>query len=234
MSKRRIVVTGANRGIGLELVRSFVGLGHSVYGTARNPDAAEELKAAGASGILPLDVSDSESITTFGAELAETTDAIDLLVNNAGVGSVSFGAEGAAVGIDVVDPDVIAQVFQVNTVGPLLVTRALMPLLRAGSDAVVCNISSQLGSMVVGAGSGDVPYNVSKAGLNMITVKYANAHPEITFVAVHPGWVQTDMGGAEASLTPPESASAIADTLMGLTREHSGRFMNWNGTDHPW
>jgi len=234
MSKRRIVVTGANRGIGLELVRAFVGLGHSVWGTARDPVAAEELAATGATGILPLDVSDPQSIAAFGTELAEATGTVDLLVNNAGVGIQSFGADQADGTVDNVDPSLISSVFEVNSLGPLLVTRSLLPLIAVGEAPLVCNISSQLGSMVVGANSGDVAYNVSKAALNMITVKFAAEHPSVAFVALHPGWVRTDMGGASAALGVEESASTIADTLLGLTIEDSGRFMNWDGSEHPW
>ena len=231
---RRILVTGANRGIGLELVRAFAEQGHTVYGTARDPQSAGATTDAGAAGVFELDLANPSSIDAFGATVADAVESLDVLVNNAGVGVRSFGAARDDATVDAATPELISQVFQVNAVGPLLVTRALLPLLTSGDEPSVCNVSSQLGSMVVGARIGDVPYNVSKAALNMITVKYAAAHPEVTFVALHPGWVRTDMGGAAAELTVPESATAIADTLLRLTPTDSGRFLTWDGRDHPW
>lgn len=126
---------------------------------------------------------------------------------------------------------------EVNAVGPILVTRAFVPLLRSGADPVILNVSSQLGSMEVGAQAGaDVGYNASKAALNMITVKSAAtlAPDGITVVAVHPGWVQTDMGGATAAISIDESASALVDLVGGLTIADSGRFLRWDGVEHPW
>jgi NAD(P)-dependent dehydrogenase (short-subunit alcohol dehydrogenase family) len=124
---------------------------------------------------------------------------------------------------------------EINAVGPMLVTQRLRPLLGAGTDPVVLNISSQLGSMVVGANVPfDVGYNASKSVLNMITVMSAKADPDVTYVAIHPGWVQSDMGGPNAAISVEESAAGIVANLAALTAADSGRFLKLDGTDHPW
>ncbi|MEZ5226570.1 MAG: SDR family NAD(P)-dependent oxidoreductase [Acidimicrobiales bacterium] len=119
----------------------------------------------------------------------------------------------------------------------MVLTRELLPRLQAGDDAVVLNITSQLGSMEVAkSGGSDTPYCISKAALNMLSVKTAAALKTdgIVVVMLHPGWVQTDMGGAAAQLTMDESASAIVDTLSQLTMADSGRFITWDNRTHPW
>ncbi len=232
---RRIVITGANRGIGLEMARVLVGQGHTVYGAVRDPDQAHELRELGPAGIVPLDLGDHESIDACAKAIAGETDALDILVNNAGITSTELGADRRASNPWQVDPDIVLRETEINALGPMLLTRGLIGLLEAGENPVVMNTSSQLGSMVVGARVPyDVAYNVSKAALNMITVMSATTNDQVCFVALHPGWVKTDMGTERAELEVPEAAAAIVDTLLGLTIADSGRFVRWDGADHPW
>lgn len=232
---RRIVVTGAGRGIGLGVAKKLIEQGHEVWGTARHPENATELAAAGAAGVLTLDVGDTGSIEAFGVDLATQVDAIDTLINNAGMTSVDLGVDRRAQGPLQTTKEVVLRQIEVNAVGPMLVTQAVRPLLANGTDPLVLNISSQLGSMVVGAQMPfDVGYNSSKSVMNMVTVMSATADPDVAYVAMHPGWVQSDMGGPKAAISVDDSAQAIVTTLGTLSRADSGRFVKNDGTDHPW
>ncbi|MCL4162063.1 UNVERIFIED_CONTAM: hypothetical protein GTU68_060935 [Idotea baltica] len=125
----------------------------------------------------------------------------------------------------------------VNVTGPMVMTTALLPLLRKSDAAMVVNISSQLGSMQVAARKGrDSAYCVSKAALNMWSVKAAaSLRPEgIGVVMLHPGWVQTDMGGPSGELTLDDAATSVAATIGSLTVADTGRFVRWDGHEHPW
>lgn len=233
---RRIVVTGAGRGIGLGIAKKLLEQGHEVWGTARNPDAATELAEAGAAGVLALDIGDDASIEAFGAELASKVDSIDTLVNNAGMTSRDLGVDRSKQGPLETSKEVVMRQIEVNAVGPMLVTQAVRPLLGAGTGPMVLNVSSQLGSMVVGATMPfDVGYNSSKSVMNMVTVMSASADKEVGYVAIHPGWVQSDMGGPKAAISVDESATGIVDVLNGLSIADSGRFVKWDGSgDHIW
>ncbi len=231
----RIFVTGANRGLGLELVRQWLAAGHQVWGSAREADPGD-LLALRPAGAVQLDLGDEASIETGLAALGGQVDGLDLLVNCAGLDARAFGVDDPRGPFDV-DASVMNEVMRINATGPMLVTREALPLLRAGDDPLVLNISSQLGSMEVAATKGrDTVYCMSKAALNMWSVKAASAlRPEgIGVVMLHPGWVSTDLGGASAALTPPESARAIVETVSSLTIQDSGRFITWDGADHPW
>lgn len=234
---KRVVVTGANRGLGLQFVRLCLERGDTVWAGCRTPDAAEDLRALDAAHVLPLDVADPASIAAFGRTVGVQADGIDLLLNNAGANGTAFGADVERSGVLDLDPAHFHAQMDVNAVGPMLVTRALLPLLRSASSATIVNISSQLGSMALGARMlRDIGYNASKASLNMITTALAGtlAPDRIVVVAMHPGWVGTDMGGAEAPLTPEASARAVLDTVAKLGPKDSGTFLQWDGAKHPW
>ena len=229
-----IVLTGANRGLGLELARAFAGRGDTVIAGCRNPAAAAELQ-----GVTPhvhaVDMGDAASIAAFAAAVGDRP--VDVLVNNAGIDARTLGAADG-------DRDVLVQPVEhfmgeisVNTWGPLALVRALLPNLRASSHGRIVNVSSQVGSMEVGATMGrDLGYSVSKAALNMVTVKLAMRLRDegITAVALHPGYLRTDMGGANAAMEPADAAAAIARLVDGLTIADSGTFRRWDGTTHPW
>jgi NAD(P)-dependent dehydrogenase (short-subunit alcohol dehydrogenase family) len=228
-----VVITGANRGLGLELARAFAGRGDTVIAGCRDPVAATELRAV-TPAVLAVDTGDSASIDEFVAAIDDS--AVDVLINNAGI------ARNPAAGDD--ERDVLAQPvehfigqMQVNAVGPMLLVRGLLPHLRRSSNGRVVNVSSQVGSMEVAKTIGrDLGYAASKAALNMITVKLAARLSDdgIIVVALHPGYLRTAMGGPGAAMEAGDAARQIADLVDSLTPEQTGQFLRWDGTIHPW
>lgn len=232
MTQRRIVITGVNRGLGRALAEGFVERGHEVHGTSRSGEAP-----AGLASCVHLDLGDEDSIARAAEDLAHGLDGLDLLVNSAGADARSFGAAPDRRGPFDFDARTFNAVLEVNVTGPMLVSRHLLPLLRRGDDPMIVNVSSQLGSMQVAARKGrDTAYCVSKAALNMLSVKSAaGLHDDgIGVVMLHPGWLTTDMGGPHAALDLGETAEVIATTIEGLTIADTGRFVRWDGHDHPW
>jgi|TARA_B110000305_G_C19204518_1_gene522849 NAD(P)-dependent dehydrogenase (short-subunit alcohol dehydrogenase family) len=229
---KTVCITGVGRGLGRELASRMIDAGHLVYGsTNRSPS---DLSLA---GLVAIDLGDEASIRAGCATLAGQIESLDLLINCAGVDARAFGAAKDQRGPFDIDADTFNAVMSVNVTGPMVMTTALLPVLRASSDAMIVNISSQLGSMQVAARQGgDSTYCVSKAALNMWGVKSAAAlRPEgISVVMMHPGWVQTDMGGPSGELTVDEAATSISRTISTLSLEDTGRFIRWDGHDHPW
>jgi len=235
MSTRRSLVTGANRGLGLEFVRQLLARGDRVVATCRHPGKATALNALagehpGRLHVLPLDVADPRAIAELQRELlllADDGDRLDLLVNGAGVlhSGERFGSV-SAVNLD--------DSFRTNAMGPFLLTQALAPRLADG--ARVANITSQLGSIANTTRFGTPSYDISKAAQNMATALLAAALRErgILVVALHPGWVQTDMGGLGANVTPADSVAGLLRVIGGLKPADSGRFLDWRGQSLPW
>jgi NAD(P)-dependent dehydrogenase (short-subunit alcohol dehydrogenase family) len=235
MSTRRSLVTGANRGLGLEFVRQLLARGDRVVATCRHPGKATALNALagehpGRLHVLPLDVADPRAIAELQRELlllADDGDRLDLLVNGAGVlhSGERFGSV-SAVNLD--------DSFRTNAMGPFLLTQALAPRLADG--ARVANITSQLGSIANTTRFGTPSYDISKAAQNMATALLAAALRErgILVVALHPGWVQTDMGGAGATVTPQDSVAGLLRVIDRLKAADSGRFLDWRGQSLPW
>jgi len=231
------VVTGANRGIGLELVRQLLARGHRVLATCREPGKATRLNVLagehpGRLRVLPLDVASERSRAELVRELPllAAEDAplrIGLLVNNAGVlhPGERFGSVNEAT---------LKDSLQVNAIGPFLLVQALAPMLADG--ARVANLSSQLGSIGNVTRFGTPSYAISKAAQNMATVQlvHALAPRGIVVVALHPGWVQTEMGGAGADVSAEDSARGLVDVIDGLGDGDSGRFLDWQGKPLPW
>jgi NAD(P)-dependent dehydrogenase (short-subunit alcohol dehydrogenase family) len=232
MQSKRVFVTGVGRGLGREIARTLHEDGNEVWGSTR--DGATDL---GIAGCVALDLADESSIIGAGSALADRIPSLDLLVNCAGTDARSFGAPDDQRGPFDLDAMTLNAVFNVNVTAPMLIIRSLLPLLRSGVEPMIVNITSQLGSMQVAARIGrDTAYCVSKAALNMLSVKAAAAlrDERIGVVMLHPGWVQTDMGGPHASMTVEESSSAIVATVGALTLNDTGRFIRWDGQDHPW
>jgi NAD(P)-dependent dehydrogenase (short-subunit alcohol dehydrogenase family) len=220
------LVTGASRGIGLEFVRQLLERGHRVIAAARSPAGASALSALGAR-VVAVDVADSASLERLSHELADTP--IDLLINNAGVSSTSKT-------LDVLDEHELARVMLVNAIAPMLVCKSVIRNLRLGMNRLIINITSQLGSIANNTGGSSYGYRASKAALNQFNRSLANelAPDGFRCVAIHPGWVRTDMGGPSATLSVEESVRSMLGVIERLSREDSGKFLNYDGTPLPW
>ena len=230
-----VLITGANRGIGLELTHQLLKQGKRVFATCRQPGKADGLQSLldkfnERLTILPLDVTNDEMVAGVVTAVLTQTPSLDLLINNAGI---FYRGEG----VDNFDPAKMRHTFDVNVVGAMQVTANFVNLLRRGTNPRIINISSQLGSLLaMDRNWGDVSYNSSKAALNMVTRKLAHdlAGDGIAVIAIHPGWVQTDMGGPNAAVSIPDSAQGILAVAGSLTLEHSGKFYTYSGGEHPW
>jgi NAD(P)-dependent dehydrogenase (short-subunit alcohol dehydrogenase family) len=223
---RTVLITGANRGLGLEFARQLHAAGAEVIGTARRPEAATELQELGVR-VEQLDVADPASVAALAERLDGTP--LDALLNNAGI----FPSRASFVEHTPADA---LRTYEVNTLGPLRVTQALLPHLRQGERKLVMNMSSGLGSITNAGRGGSVGYRASKAALNMMTRVQAGefADEGFIFIAMSPGWVRTDMGGDQAPLSPEESVRGMLATLAPLTPADSGRYLDHNGGELPW
>ena len=230
----RVVVTGANRGLGLELTRQHAARGDEVWAGCRRPDEATELRAL-TPYVLPLDVASEASISAFAEALATTS--IDVLYNNAGIDARALGVVDGARDVLQISGDHFLEVMRVNAVGPMVLTRAVLDRLSASARPRVVNVSSQAGSMEVAHTLGrDVTYTASKAALNMISVRQS-VHlrdAAIIVVCIHPGFLKTDMGGSRADMRVEEGAAGIVAMVDRLTLDDSGTFRRWDGSVHPW
>jgi NAD(P)-dependent dehydrogenase (short-subunit alcohol dehydrogenase family) len=231
---KRFVVTGANRGLGFEFTRQLLARGDRVIAGCRNPGRAlrlTELAAAhpGHLHMLPLDLDKDRSIDGFAREAGMIRDAVDVLINCAGVlvSGERFGELGAKT---------FEESLRSNVVGPLLLSQALAPLLARGAQAKIVNISSELGSLADTTHFATPSYAISKAALNMVTRLLAAQlkSDDIVVVSVHPGWVRTDMGGANAPLGAAESIAGVLRVVDALTPAHSGRFLDHRGETMAW
>ena len=214
----KILVTGANRGIGLEFARQYAEDGWDVIATARHSSA--ELDALGLT-VKPLDLADPEAVAGF------TVDGpLDLFIANAGT-SQPMNTDGAE------NSRAWQAMMMVNAIAPYQLGKALLP--RMSGDGKMIAISSGMGS-IGDNGGGWVPYRTSKAALNMAWSNLAlEAKPRgIACVALSPGWVKTDMGGAGAEITPEESVSAMRTLIGRLTIDDSGKFLRRDGSELPW
>jgi NAD(P)-dependent dehydrogenase (short-subunit alcohol dehydrogenase family) len=219
------LITGANRGIGLALVREFQSKGHTVIATARDPASAKDLKATGAE-LHALDVSDASSIKALAEALKGKP--IDFLINNAGLGDRAD--------ISRLDYDRFEEILRVNTIAPIRVLDALTPNLAAGKEKIAAALSSQLGSIENTDMGFGLAYRVSKAGLNMglRTAAHTLSAQGITLLALHPGWVKTDMGGEGAPVEPADSAAGLYKVITGAGPSKELRFYDFEGKTLPW
>ena len=236
----RVFITGANRGLGLELVRQYLERGDQVFAASRQPAAAADLQQlhrqyADRLVLLPLDVTSDASIAAAVAAVAAETDALDVLINNAGV-YPHAGSGDAHQRLGQLTHDDAIEALQVNAIGPLLVAQALLPLLRAGVKGRILSMSSGQGSLTWKATGDPYHYSASKAALNMYMRSLAaeiGAYGLIS-VLVDPGWMRTEMGGESATQEPADSARGIIRLAEQLHAEENGSFVTWQGRPVPW
>ncbi len=224
-----VLITGANRGLGLEFVKQYAADGWTVIATCRNPIGVGELaEIKGDVSVYGLDVMNTPSVTRFVQDLKGQP--IDVLINNAGV----YGpkpVKAADVTIEDWTP-----VMQTNAMAPLFMSRALLPNVQASERKMIVNISSIMASIEQGSGPSEYIYRSSKTALNMVMACYAEEIVEtgVGIVLFHPGWVQTEMGGANATMTPTESITYLRASIEKLTLADTGTFKNYDGTPLPW
>lgn len=231
-----IIITGANRGIGLALVKTYLLGGDRVFALCRQPQQADQLNELAASAgdqltVHTVDMADADSITTFAGSLKDTP--VDVLLNVAGiVGGRTDSLLKAP--FSEADFDDWRTAFEVMTIGPFRLTQAVLPNLIAANGKVM-TVSSQIAASTWPRG-GLYAYGATKAAVNrlMRSLAFDLRDKGVTVALVHPGWVQTDMGGANAEITPQESAAGIKQVLDGLTLEDTGKFFKWNGEEHAW
>jgi NAD(P)-dependent dehydrogenase (short-subunit alcohol dehydrogenase family) len=217
-------VTGAGRGIGLELARQLRARGDEVIGTVREEAKAGALKETGAR-VEIVDVAEPAAIEALGERMKGRP--IDVLVNNAGIGR--FG--GAVTDLSAEE---LHRYFAVNAIGPMLMVRALLPSLRAGAAKKIASITSTMGSIGDNRSGGAYGYRASKAALNMMNASLALELKGFTCLVLNPGWVQTDMGGPSAPTPVDVSVRGLLQVIDGATPDVSGRFFNHDGNAVPW
>lgn len=225
-----VVITGANRGIGLALCSTFLEAGWQVIAGCREPDAAQDLQALASDAlrILPLDVRSQNSVHAFSDTIGQVP--VDVLINNAGV----MGGEHQS--LEDMDYAAWLLAFDVNALGPHRVVNALLPQLRLASGARILTVSSQMGAFGLDMEHAPYAYCSSKAAASRVMQIMAKDLRQEGIIAcpVHPGWVQTDMGGPNATITAQESARGLFRLATSLDLSHSGRFWTWEGKEHVW
>ncbi len=230
----RVLITGSNRGLGLEWARQYAEAGWRVYATCRRPEQAEAL--AGLAGTHPavsvhrLDVTRPEQVQALAGALAGQP--LDVLVNNAGVYFERWGRDR----LGQIDYEAWLATLSVNTLGAFRVTEALLDNLAQGTKPLVVNISSHMGSIADINTPNDYAYRSSKAALNAASRGLSRelAGRGIGVLLLHPGWVRTRMGGDDAPLAPAESVAAMRALVARFTPADSGRFYRYDGVELPW
>lgn len=226
---KTIMITGANRGIGIELVKQYAANADRVLACCRQPQSADNLQqiASDSDGrvlIYPLDVTRAQDVEKLKKEIGDRP--IDILINNAGI---SDGRSGE------VDYDLWEEILRVNTIAPYRISTAFYNNIRAGNDKIIAVISSIMGS-IAGNQGGRPAYRSSKAAVNLVMKGLANDFygDGVAVFILHPGWVRTDLGGAMAPVMPDESARGLKQVIDGLTLQDSGRFIDYQGQEIPW
>lgn len=222
-----VLITGANRGLGLEMARQYAGDGWQVIATARAPEAADELKAVpGDIRLEALDMRDFDAVEHFEGRLGDT--ALDVLIANAG----TWGPEQIE---SAADAEAWIEAFAVNSIAPVLLAQALTGHVEAARGKLIA-ITSKMGSIDDNGSGGSIAYRSSKAALNAAWKSLAiDVRPRgLVAAVVHPGWVRTRMGGSSAPLTPEQSVAGIRRVIAGLTPAQSGGFFNFDGSPIAW
>ena len=218
----KILVTGANRGLGIEFVKQYLKRGENVVATCRKPDEAINLKKLHEKYIyslkvVKLNVTDQISVDKSFNEVKNDISALDILINNAGIisgGKSRYHALGKLYTENIVD------VFAINSIAPVLIMERYLPLLKKGNNPKVINISSRMGSVSLKTSTSTYSYDASKAALNMFTkaLSYRLVKDNIIMLALHPGWVQTRMGTDKAPLAPEKSIGGMIVSVLRTRR----------------
>jgi NAD(P)-dependent dehydrogenase (short-subunit alcohol dehydrogenase family) len=225
----RVLITGANRGIGLEFARQYAADGWRVIATCRDPKAAAGLQGlSGWIDVFPLEVTDFARVRALADELAGQ--AIDVLINNAGV----YGPRETRAAE--VDGEAWAHVLRVNTIAPFVVSECFMGHVAASTQNRIVAVSSSMGSIAKTRSADGYIYRSSKAALNMAMrcLSATAAERGVTVAMLHPGWVRTDMGGSGADIEPAASVDGMRRVIAALKPEDNGKFFNHDGTELPW
>lgn len=231
-TQQTMMITGANRGIGLEFVKHYLQLNWHVVACCRTPETATELTSLlddyEQLDIFELDVTDYEAVDELATTLQDMP--IDLLINNAGY----YGPKGAALGAT--DEVEWRKVLEINTIAPLKLVEAFRKQLKSGQDATVACLSSKMGSMGDNSSGGSYIYRSSKAALNAIGKSLAIdlLEDSVKVVILHPGWVQTEMGGPNALIDTTQSVVGLIDVISNLTIAETGHFYDYRGVEIPW
>jgi NAD(P)-dependent dehydrogenase (short-subunit alcohol dehydrogenase family) len=214
-----VLITGANRGIGLELARQYSADGWSVIATVR-----EESRELGELGVevSRLDMRDFDAVVRFGQGI----DTLDLLIANAG----TYGPRNPA---SADDAEAWTETFAINTIAPFLLAQSVLPAVERGGGKLIA-ISTKMGSIDDNSSGGFVAYRSSKSALNSAWKSLAVDNPTVVCAVLHPGWVQTRMGGDSAPLSPEDSVSGMRRVIDGLGRDQSGGFFAYDGAEIPW
>ena len=232
MTAATILITGANRGIGLELTRQFADDGWAVLACCRNPADASDLQQLceryPSIETLTLDVTDYAQMQSLAVQLQDRP--IDILLSNAGI----YGPRGANFGD--VDAAAWREVLEVNTIAPLMLAQAFVEQVAASRHKLIAVISSKMGSIADNGSGGSYIYRTSKTAVNQVVKSLANdlAGQGISVISLHPGWVQTDMGGANAEINTATSAAGLKTVLQAAGTEQSGQFLEYNGDAILW
>ncbi len=225
---KNVLITGAGRGIGLALVNEFVKNDYKVIGTYRDASSAQQLlklaKENPAISTVVADVSDARALNELSAELKKMG-SLDILINNSGV----IGDRGRS--LAELDIEKLEEVLQVNTYGPIRISQLVVPYMKSG---IIAQISSLMGSIADNASGGYYDYRISKTALNMFNRCLSKEFPNITCLALHPGWVQTDMGGAGASVTVNDCVKGLYKVISTAKPKQSGHFFDYQGEELPW
>jgi len=232
MTNPTILITGANRGIGLEFTEQFAEDGWQVLACCRNPVDARQLQALGerypAIELHALDVTNYQQMAALADQLGNRP--IDILLSNAGI----FGSKGVALGE--IDAQEWRQVLEVNTIAPLMLVQTFVDQVAASQQKLIAVISSKVGSIADNSSGGNYIYRSSKTAVNQVVknLSIELADRGISAVCLHPGWVKTDMGGPNAEISTDESVAGLKSILQSAGPAQSGLFTEYNGNSIPW
>ena len=232
MTNPTILITGANRGIGLELTGQFAEDGWAVLACCRNPADAGQLQALGerypAIELHALDVTNYQQMATLADQLGNRP--IDILLSNAGI----YGSKGA--GFGEVDAQEWRQVLEVNTIAPFMLVQNFVEQVAASQQKLVAIVSSKVGSIADNSSGGSYIYRSSKTAVNQVvkSLSIDLADRGISVISLHPGWVKTDMGGPNAEISTDESVAGLKSILQSAGPAQSGQFIEFNGSSIPW